>query len=372
MSTSKPMYMQIIEYLKEKINGKQLLPGQQLPTEMKLATQFGVSRITSKKALEELEREGMIYRKRGQGSFVSYTDAKSNSTGTNKLIAIVFPYRGVNGWVMSYINGVMSYLNPAGYYLSVHCTEGKYSIEREFLNQLPANGIKGIIYYPETSNRNLDLLNSLCMNGYPIVAIDKYFDGLPISSVVSDNFKGEYMLAEHLIKQGHRRIAYIAREDIAESTSLRDRYLAYCKALKDNNIQIDSDIVSTGYLNEISNSYSEQKEKEYLKNKIMQLINGGVTAILTEHDIEGIKLYKTLSEMGIKVPKDISIAGFDDMVILEHISLPLTTVKQDFLEIGRRAACMIVKCIEEGCTNTKDVVPVELIIRKTTDFTAAI
>ena len=65
----KPLYLKIFDHLKKEILSNTLQPGERLPTEMELAELFGVSRITSKRALEELEKEGLIYRKRGQGSF---------------------------------------------------------------------------------------------------------------------------------------------------------------------------------------------------------------------------------------------------------------------------------------------------------------
>lgn len=366
MPNDAPLYVQILNHLKDKINNKHLLPGQQLPTEMELAVQFGVSRITSKKALEELEKEGLIFRKRGLGSFVSFSAARSVGSGMGKVISIIFPYAGVNGWVMSYIKGAMSCLAPKGYYLSIHCTEGNEELERSFLKELPNSGVGGIIYYPANTTKNIDILTLMCFNKYPIVTIDKYFEGIPLNSVVADNFAGEYMLAEHMIKLGHRRIAYLASEDIGEKTSLRDRYLGYCKALRDNGILIDFEIASTGYLKELNNPDSESKQMQYLKKKVSFLINLGVTAILSENDIDAILMSRVLSEMNINIPKDISLAGFDNIELLNHLKLSLTTVNQNFYEVGRRAAELVVGMIEGNYEFKKVVVPIELIVRDTT------
>jgi GntR family transcriptional regulator of arabinose operon len=74
LNGDKPLYSQIIEILRDRITRGEYVVDQQLPTEIELAEQFGVSRITSKRALIELEREGLIYRRRGSGSFVKKRD----------------------------------------------------------------------------------------------------------------------------------------------------------------------------------------------------------------------------------------------------------------------------------------------------------
>lgn len=369
MASDKTLYMQIYEFLKERIINKRILPGQQLPTELELAEQFGVSRITSKNALNQLESEGLVYRKRGKGTFVSASAPKIYTQSMNKVIAMVFPFETANnssGFVMSYVNGAMSYLAPRGYYISIHCTEWNYNIERNLLKSLPASGVGGIIYSPESSTRHIDILNLLCLDKYPIVTIDKYYEGIQLSSVVSDNFNGQYKLTEELIKMGHRKMTYLTRENIEDKTSIRDRYFGYCKALKDNNIDIDKD---TSLLN-FHFIDSEKEEVKFLEKNIAYLLKRGVTAILVENDIEAIKVGKVILNMGLSIPKDISITGFDDLNWLEHFDLKLTTVKQNNFEIGRRAAEIIVKMIEEGYEYVFEKIPTEVIVRETTDTLA--
>jgi len=99
----KPLYMQIFEHYRQKIINKELLPDDQLPTEMEMAEIFGVSRITTKRALEELERAGLIYRKRGQGSFVlGLYQKKVNEPGTKNVISMIIPATSMQAetWIM--------------------------------------------------------------------------------------------------------------------------------------------------------------------------------------------------------------------------------------------------------------------------------
>jgi GntR family transcriptional regulator, arabinose operon transcriptional repressor len=366
MSNDQTLYMQIYNYLKEKIDTKQLLPGDQLPTELELSEKFGVSRITSKKAVEQLEKEGLVNRKRGKGTYVEMNTPRTINSGMNKVISIIFPYGDDSktyDFVMAYINGASSYLSTRGYYLSIHYTGGEERIERELLKNIPNSGIGGIIYYPESNTRCTDILSLMYYNKYPIVTIDKYLDGIPLSSVISDNLNGQYMLTDNLIRLGHRRIAYLSCENIGDKTSIRDRYFGYCKALKDNRIEIDSDIS----LVDFHGMTNENERKDFLKKKLTNLYNSGVTAILAENDVEAVQLMKVIHEMGLLVPKDISIAGFDGLDWLGYMDYKLTTVKQNFFEIGRRAAETIVTMIEKGDENIRHAVPTELVTGNTTD-----
>ena len=107
----KPLYEQIFEHYRDKIVNRELMPGDQLPTEMEMAEIFGVSRITTKRALEELEREGLIYRKRGQGSFVlDLFQKKPNQPGAKNVISIIIPSTSMRGgiWIMFKVQPMQS------------------------------------------------------------------------------------------------------------------------------------------------------------------------------------------------------------------------------------------------------------------------
>lgn len=351
----KALYSQIVDCLKEKIDNNELLPGDRLPTELELAESFGVSRITSKRALVELEREKLICRKRGQGSFVLPKSDKSSYVMMNKVISLILPSDG-SGRRIDYIKGATDFLNSKGYYLSIHTTNDDLKKERDLLINLPKNGISGIIYYPWL-RKNFDVLYSMYLNNYPVVVIDKRFQSLPLSYVISDNFDGGYQATSHLINLGHECIAYIAEDSPEEISTVRERLFGYCKALSDHKIPINHDVIKLSLL------YDKTKS---LKEILQDLVEKGVTGIFAEHDYMGLLIARTLQEMDIKVPDEISLIGFDNLGIHENIDFKLTSIDQNFYEIGKIAAEMIMDNIENSfCKYGERVVPVNLILRET-------
>jgi len=362
-----PLYKIIMEHLKSKIYDKELLPGQQLPTELELAKEFNVSRITSKKALEELEKEGLIYRKRGHGSFVSNTRYGMSNGSMKKVISMLMPSENTESWVTPYIRGAMDALNSKRYFLSIHCSGWDSNRERHIVKELVNEGIGGIIYYLPWSYRNIDIYYKMYIDKYPIVAIDKAFEIIPLSSVVSDNFNGGYKAAIHLLELGHRRIAYVSPDNVANVPSVRERFFGYCSALNDYAIDIDDEIVIIGHEGLTAGVAFKKQERELCRKIMSNVIKKGVTAVLFENDIIANKFIKVFHDLGVKIPEDISVVGFDDIDILDIADLKLTTVKQDFYRIGRRAAEIIMEGIEtQKWEYIKEVIPVELVVRETT------
>ena len=354
---SKPLYLQIKDELKEKIESRQLLPGQQLPTEFELARQHDVSRITSKKALEELEKEGYIRRRRGQGSFVAPSVPKTNNS---KIISMILPHFRSESWSMAYIKGAMDFLNARGFFLSIH---GSSELgERNFFSRLIQEGIGGIIFYPDCTNVNISQLTAMSMNHFPVVTIDKAVDGLPISSVTSDNFSGGYMATRHLIDYGHRHIAIVYSSQISERSSVRDRFVGYCQALTDAGIEIVPEYIVDGYFRAESQTNVEKSDHEVLRKILRKLIDANITGLLVENDYEGMTVYRILKEMGVRIPEDLSLVGFDNSELLMSSEVHMTTVNQHFHKIGRRAAEMIIEHMDEQVFSVKKIVlPVDLV-----------
>ncbi|WP_219835405.1 substrate-binding domain-containing protein [Paenibacillus sp. R14(2021)] len=366
---NKPLYVVIMEGLKEKISSGEYSPDQQLPTEVELAEQSGVSRITSKRALIELEREGLIYRIRGSGSYVKKQEGfpaegpgpAAGLVNSNRIISMILPYMATSE--VDSIKGASDYLDSKGYYLSIHDSNWSKDKEKDLLLRVPKNGPSGIILYPISTISNVDLIHAIHWNDYPIVTIDQYFDSLPITSVVSDNFEGGYMTANKLVELGHERIAFVSSISIEFRSSVRDRYQGYCKALKDHKIPIDPTIVLTDFYRDVKPANA----KDFYRAMIAQLIQAGVTAIQTEHDHLAVDLLKNALEMGLRVPEQLSIVGFDDHMIARHVEVPLTTISQNYNEIGRMAAELIVRQIERTDTAHHHVkVPVGWVERDST------
>lgn len=355
-----PLYETIVSDLKAKILDMTYKPDDRLPTEMELAERYGVSRITSKRALEELKQLGFVYRIRGSGSFVA-AQPNPDSSAKQNIVAIILPFDDSNGSFALSVRGIAEVLESRGFYMSVYNGVRDVKAVESLITKLYRDNISGIIYYPLSERDNFSVINMLHLENYPIVTIDKYFESIPVSYVVSDNEAGGAMAVEYLIEQGHSRIGFVSDLMIESISSLRNRYFGYCRTLKAHRIPFDPDLVKLGVT---GNEFSRTYQKEIYQPLLQDLIAHGATAVFAVIDFIASYLMRAAFELGLRVPEDISIIGFDDMDISRHLQPPLTTVSQSFFRMGREAAQILCDEIQSGKTSyTQRLLPVELVVR---------
>ena len=383
MSDKKPLYMQVIDKLRERIKSGDFEYDVPFVTEDRITKEFGVSRITAIRALEELEKAGIINRKRGSGSFVSreavdiiegrsVSDIRTNSENKDRevlLVALVLPFDIKLGNMFKCFDGINSVLNKENCFASIYNANRDVETEASILRSLLNQGIDGVICYPVNGTKNFEVYNQFLAKKIPLVIIDNYIENMPVSYVASDNFGGTKMLCEYAISKGHKKIGFFSKRRINESLSIRDRYMGYTSALAEN-IEVNLDYVCV----DLDDKYNMLNETEaarydslraYIAEIIGQMRAEGVTCILCQNDWVAVELYSVCEELGISVPDDMCIMGFDNMDELNnmHGGDKIITVEQDFYEIGVRAGETILKEIRGEEKGIRDVVPVKLITR---------
>lgn len=363
---TKLLYEKIMQELKEKIYTGEYSANDRLPTEADLAQQYGVSRITSKRALEELKKEGLVYRVRGSGSFVSEKGKargqtlKKGGAKFSDTVAVLMPHYVTESSFAQSINGAIKELAKAGFYGIVYSSVKNAADERRVIRKIYEDGIQGIIYYPLSDRENYDLLHHLYLEEYPIVAIDKYFEGVPISSVVADNYKGGEMATQYLLGLGHRRIGFVSDLPIESATSIRDRYFGYAMTLKKAKVSPPESYIYAGFHLESHRGYQAEKYRAVVE----ALQKQGITGIVAMNDSVAIYTIRAAKEMGITIPDELSVVGFDDLKMAKHLSPPLTTIRQNFMDIGKCAAEMIIRKIRTKSREQEQIkLPVQLIER---------
>lgn len=360
------LYEQIVTHIKESIINGELRENDKLPTEVELARNFNVSRITSKRALEELRLQGYIYRIQGSGSFVSNTDEINQNVSRAMVgaqrIALVLPFEESLGGVINVIKGASEVLNKHNCTLTIHNIHNDPDSEKKILTRLYEDGTSGIIYYPISDFRNFEIVNKLYLNNFPIVTIDKYFEGIPISSVVSDNLESSICATKHLIDGGHRKIGFISDAAIESAHSIRHRYFGYCRALKDSDISIDESLVKLGMLKDVPADDAYDRYVDVIK----ELIGLGATAVVCINDYVASQSMRAAINSGFSVPEELSIVGYDDIELASHLQVPLTTVAQDFNRIGRLAAELVIESKAGEHRERQVVLPTELVVRNST------
>lgn len=386
MTKSLPLYTQVSEDLREKIRNGEFEPGVQFTTEKKIKQEYGVSSITAVRVLEELEREGIIFKRRGMGSFVTddaqdilntVEDKSAEKIITNpcndaRLIPIVLPFDPNCGGMDECFRGINDSFRDRNCYVIVLNSERDIDEqEAKILKSQLNKHIDGIICYPQVDNKNLEIFNQFILKKIPIVMIDKCIENLPVGYVVSDNFDGAKQLCDYAIGQGHKKIAFYCDGNMHSLSTLRDRYLGYTTVLNEQGITVNLDFVK----NRMKDTYEEEKAEnkgkyieysDFMTNEILKLREAGVTAMLCQNDTVAIKAAKCCISCGINIPNDFLIMGFDNVrdIDKEQLRGKIITVEQDFYKIGYLAGELMLKALEDtnGSHSEKYVVPVKLVL----------
>ena len=339
-----PLYQQIIDYLQNEIDSGRLPVGAQVPTEKELSAQFNVSRITSKRALTELETQGVIQRHQGKGSFVQAPKHPLH-TSLNKVLFLL-PFADDLS-VGNFYSGLAPTIQAAG--LEVFMTSPNFLREKNAADIV--NEFAGLVYYAATSNDYLDLLFELALMNFPVVVLDKKIHDLPFVTIQSDNFAGGKTATERLIGLGHTKIGYILSGSPALQ-SVRQRYLGYLQALKEANLAFHTAITETNLLD-------EHNFKQYFEAHQL-------TAVVCDNDFSALHCLRNCKNLGIHVPEELSIIGFDDIQAAAFVEPPLTTMAQDFKEMGKLAGEVLLQTMQQDIQIIEDIqVPVTLIERET-------
>ncbi len=257
---------------------------------------------------------------------------------------------------MDLLNGIGKTIFETEYKMNQYSTRDEIGEDtlKDILYGKRADGVITISLRPQT-----DILNEFKKQNTPIVLIEDTIEGFP--GVKVDNFQGAYMATDYLIKKGRRKIGILTGE-IAEGRggfNVLERLEGYKKALKVNGIDIRKKIM----LETVCYTFEEGKKifDKFIENK------KGIDAIFcAAGDIAAMGLIKRAQERGVKIPDDVAIVGYDDIVVSSMITPALTTIKQPIFEMGRTAVKMLISQMESEKNIVNEVVifQPELIIRE--------
>lgn len=335
-----PVYVRVADDLRSKLGGPGFEVGTFLPGEHELSKAYNLSRGTIRKALDILASEGSISRQPGRGTII-LPPSPRNHQERRKIAVLWSIVRWIGADMLAAIEDTLT---------NAHCdilfstSQHEPLKEAEILERLLRADLDGLILYATGDERNQDQINAFAETHIPIVLLDRFMPALAdrLSWVTSDNAKGAYDLTRHLVDLGHRRIAYVAWTPDSETiSSLLERRSGYENAIRDAALK-PIVLVQTG-------TETGQQEKEEFAETLFQFIDvHQPTAIFFHNDASVYRLYPLFQEWGIRIPENISIAGFDGLELQFGFSpIDLTTVKQDFTRLGSEAAQTLLKMIEQ-------------------------
>lgn len=367
--SSKPKYEIIMEDILARIHNNDFSYDTVLCTEKQLSEKYNVSRITAKRAITDLEQRGILYRKRGVGSFVSRNalaaiNAPVQPANESRMISFLLPFDCTKGNLFQTIEVVNKTLSANGYFMSLYISDTSSNKEKANIKLLLSQHISGLVYYPMRDKINLNLLNELVFAGIPVVVIDKSTDCPYLHNVVSDNFEGGRLLTEHLLSLGHRNIAFLTTAPIDETSSVRNRFAGYLHQMQASDIRVNPNHLVC-YPHELTEAAVLSSGPNSFQSLLRQLCNAGFTAIIAENDRVAQFIHMACDAMQLRIPEDISICGFDNTEPAQELNI--TSIRQDFAAIGEQISQILLASISDPSAKTQKItVPVELISRSST------
>jgi GntR family transcriptional regulator of arabinose operon len=362
-----PLYEQLYNYVVKEITAGRLQPGDRVPSEKELAGQFGVSRITSKKALERLRQDGLIERMRGRGSFVS-TDvsaaklqglaseaAAKESRESRHLVGLLLPDLS-DSYGLRLVRSVDSSLREQGYYMLLCCTNGRSQEEEQAIAASVEMGADGLIVFPVHGEFYSERLLRLVLDHYPLVLVDRYLKGIPACSVFTDNRAAAADLTDYLIERGHTELAFVSPP--AQGTSaIEERIQGVTAALAARGVSFDPQDCSIELYSTLPGAFNTENVSRDA-DTIRRFLDAHpqVTALVAcEYNI-ALVLEHTLAGMGRRVPEDCSIVCFDSVEY--PVGAPrFTHIRQDEEAMGRQAVELLM-----GQIGGRDV-PLQTVIK---------
>jgi DNA-binding LacI/PurR family transcriptional regulator len=351
-ASTTPAYAQVKARLREAIRDGRLTG--QLPAERQLAELFGVSYMTARKAVTDLVDEGLLLREHGRGTFVR-TD-----TPAPKIlhIGIVIPppvrHGAANPYFSRVIQGVADEARRHGFRHTVmasSCADfiGPTSDEDPRLTAQVA-GIVALAMsegdYPAAHEARRHV---------PVVAVDSAHHEDRIPNFLCDNRAGSRLATEHLVRLGHRRIACITGSMPSQVT--QERLEGYREALAAAGLAYDPALVVTG---------DYEFESGYSAAGRLFLTATPPTGLVCGNDVMAFGAYRKLQEMGRRIPEDVSVVGFDDVLAASYLTPGLTTIAVPKEDLGWMAIQALLAAISERPFPSQRVLPVSLVVRQST------
>ncbi len=347
-------YQQIYAYLREKIAAGEYDDKGRLESETALCARFDASRLTVRQATQMLEQEGLVYRRKGSGTFVRSILPPIAVHGRRQYnrIGVIVPT--INDLPYSaFFELIEQSLINIGCTVLLRSTNRKMQVERDILIEFSEIGVDGIIVNGTLSalpSANAWLYEQLYREGTPVVFLGEPYRELNFPSVTEDDTAAAEALVSHLASLGHKKIACLFALDSVQG---HNRFAGYCRAHTNERL-------------EFSDSYVYWYSGGDEQTVINRFQAGNCTACICQNDRIAELLIHRLEESGIRVPQDFSVVGMDGQLPLPAEENPaITTAVHPTEEISYEATRMVVEAIN-GVTPTSRTLPMQLYIGETT------
>ena len=323
-----------------------------------IARVAGVSKATVSRALNDSPLVSAATRERvtaiaHEHGFEMNDSARRLSRRQSNVIALVtYPYQASetvpDAFALEIMSGLTAGLHAAGYdLLVIQIAPGDTSWISRYLDSGRVDGF--VLLVAACTEEHLQ---TLVARDAPFAIWGLESDTRSYSTVTGDSFAGGRMATEHLLRTGHRRIAFIGGPLMV--AEVQDRYDGYAAALGAAGIELDDSLVAYG---DFSPESGAVRMRELLDD------HGDIDAVFVCSDLMAVAAIEELDAHGRRVPDDVAVIGYDDIALAAHNDPPLTTVRQPGPLAGRLLAQSLIQFLTTGAV-THVSIPAELVVRE--------
>jgi GntR family transcriptional regulator of arabinose operon len=353
-----PKYRQIYEDLHAGIKTGSLRVGDRLPSETELGKRYNTSRITVAKAVNELQLQGLVSRRAGSGTRVL---APKFSSG--HVFGLLIPDLGRTEIFEPICHGMMqSSLAKPHSLLWGHLMDESAQQEKEaehLCHKYISQKVSGVFFAPLEFTPEKDVVNrriasALDRAGIQVVLLDRCYAPYSMRSkydlVGIDNRRAGFLITQHLLSHGVKRVAFVAKS--LSASTVMARIAGYREALFAHGIHLQQDLVCRG----------DPEDPGFIQKMLKEC---RPDAIVCANDFTAIRVMAGLASQGVSVPDEIRIAGIDDVKYASLLPVPLTTQHQNCADIGAMAMLTMLQRMEKPDLPTRDILlQTNTVVRK--------
>lgn len=363
-----PRYQAVKAAVRSAIDTGVFSAGERLPSTKAIALQLGVSLVTVHRALQELVGVGVLRRGQGRGTYVheEYRERATMSTGLRFGLVFHAECSLADSYHGLILEGVRQGADEYGADLVLlHFGEDWRKECQGFLYVNPyADQLQRSPIYVEhaarieQSLRAEPLRNGQTRRERPIMVVGASFERMGVGCVDADNYDIARQAVEHLFALGHRRLLYVGGGDHIANNA--DRYRGFVETCKSLGVETREGDVDRG-----SGWKFEREQEEQLRQFLSS--SDRPTAVFAAGYYYALGVYAIAASVGLTIPRDLSVVSVDDPASAEHLSPPLTTVRQPLMHMGRMAVRGLFDLIGEAHPTVQMTkLKGELVVRQST------
>lgn len=347
------IYLELVRELTEGV----YRPGDRLPSEAALCERFGASRITVAKAIQALQRDGRVTRRPGSGTYV-----QQPAIVDSHRFGLLIPQLGNTEIFEPICQGIMkaplakSHVLLWGHTSAESESDGLAVVAEQLCQQFIDQKVSGVFFAPleyksDRDAANRRIVEMLAREKIAVVLLDRCYERFPNRSgldlVGIDNYRAGFVVTRHLIEQGGRDPVFVARKHSASTITQRIGGFEAAAAKAKLKAQV---------------CLGDVNDPAFIAS---MLHSAHPDSIVCGNDLTAARLMRSLLDLGVRIPEDLRITGFDDVSYSQFLPIPLTTIHQDCSEIGRAALSLMLGRLAEPQRTALDVrVPFNLVVRQ--------